>query len=255
MPSSVRTIRFSGFQLTHLLRGATCAALPTPLRYFYFNSRTSCEVRRDHILSAIAAMDFNSRTSCEVRHDAPGGNRPEHRDFNSRTSCEVRQAARRSDVELHGFQLTHLLRGATPAPLCTVGFCHHFNSRTSCEMRPRSYQSTALALAISTHAPLARCDCYVLALHASNEKFQLTHLLRGATRASPHAHIPVRISTHAPLARCDLQRFVTAVGRKDFNSRTSCEVRPTRRRANASGSGFQLTHLLRGATQSRQLDV
>ena len=78
-------------------------------------------------------------------------------------------------------------------------------------------------------------------------KFQLTHLLRGATAAvvssalasiiSTHAPLArcdlnplflppfLCISTHAPLARCDVATGVVRTGREYFNSRTSCEVR------------------------------
>ena len=78
------------------------------------------------------------------------------------------------------------------------------------------------------------------------------------------------ISTHAPLARCDIngtcQDFtsknfnsrtsceVRHAGRpklqanRHFNSRTSCEVRRNRPRLWRVLSTFQLTHLLRGAT-------
>ncbi len=56
----------------------------------------------------------------------------------------------------------------------------HFNSRTSCEVRLFCRPHIRLAYPISTHAPLARCDaggnCF-----SRRHKFQLTHLLRGAT--------------------------------------------------------------------------
>ena len=81
--------RLLSFQLTHLLRGAT----KTNGGYRngnYFNSRTSCEVRRYRGYAMTTTFNFNSRTSCEVRHDIRelilhGEN------FNSRTSCEVRR--------------------------------------------------------------------------------------------------------------------------------------------------------------------
>ena len=56
------------FQLTHLLRGATCAAPVRPARSACFNSRTSCEVRhRGADAPRRGPLRFNSRTSCEVR--------------------------------------------------------------------------------------------------------------------------------------------------------------------------------------------
>ena len=121
-----------------------------------------------------------------------------------------------------------------------------FNSRTSCEVRLR-VTFVAASEDISTHAPLARCDvCFqTTSCHASDfnsrtscevrqnsisiflraSRFQLTHLLRGATfpftsLTSAHLNFNSRtscevrrgaaekwnndkISTHAPLARCD----------------------------------------------------
>ena len=80
----------------------------------------------------------------------------------------------------------------------------NFNSRTSCEVR--------------------RFPGLIM---PSWPKFQLTHLLRGATPFSRHCSSIRSISTHAPLARCDLGVTIPIENvRKDFNSRTSCEVRP-----------------------------
>ena len=141
--------------------------------------------------------DFNSRTSCEVRlHHGCAGHGHNH--FNSRTSCEVRQGQWVScEGPTRTFQLTHLLRGAT-----------------------RDIRYVYCVSLISTHAPLARCDrraanslsisrtsCEVRRVPDEwiDEviKFQLTHLLRGATYLATLAMLPEAISTHAPLARCD----------------------------------------------------
>ena len=102
--------------------------------------------------------------------------------------------------------------------------CIDFNSRTSCEVRliPATY---VFHLAISTHAPLARCDSQ-----------QIKDLQAQ------------QISTHAPLARCDETGRVYGAARVYFNSRTSCEVRQNPQINLTNSAGFQLTHLLRGAT-------
>ena len=63
----IRPERGHEFQLTHLLRGATGGGGDTHGRREHFNSRTSCEVRRENKYHNIPTMDFNSRTSCEVR--------------------------------------------------------------------------------------------------------------------------------------------------------------------------------------------
>ena len=122
--------------------------------------------------------------------------------FNSRTSCEVRRIPAAGKPCQEQFQLTHLLRGAT-------------STQNRCIRRGR----------ISTHAPLARCDRSVFC-RPSTATFQLTHLLRGATRRTRATFRSRPISTHAPLARCDCAATVTYENGANFNSRTSCEVRP-----------------------------
>ena len=99
--------------------------------------------------------------------------------FNSRTSCEVRRIFCSQAFQAFSFQLTHLLRGATVSqnPVRHAGH-------------------------ISTHAPLARCDESLFAFLDNSE-----------------------ISTHAPLARCDMLAWVMYRTGRNFNSRTSCEVR------------------------------
>ena len=103
--------------------------------------------------------------------------------------------------------------------------------------------------AISTHAPLARCNVIPLEKYTKFTKFLLTHLLRGATKNKPLTYtttvdfysrtscevqqangyyalfIPI-ISTHAPLARCN-----------DITNQFDKFPKL-----------FLLTHLLRGAT-------
>ena len=212
------------FQLTHLLRGATYASVHGVIFSINFNSRTSCEVRLGRVQRYVkhlafqlthllrGATDtkckklpcqtyFNSRTSCEVRHsfnDVFGG----VMDFNSRTSCEVRRSRNVSRPFGVTFQLTHLLRGATWVAI------------------------NPILQFISTHAPLARCDESELFRLFQLRPFQLTHLLRGATFTETMHDTAVRISTHAPLARCDERYKKEEANGQNFNSRTSCEVRP-----------------------------
>ena len=165
------------------------------------------------------------------------------------------------------FQLTHLLRGATPAD--TQGGLHMVISTHAplarCDNGTRGQFSICW---ISTHAPLARCDSeypeaagwYRISTHAplarcdmalerklQEHPFQLTHLLRGATGGivSRQGGIIFQL-TH-------LLRGATGVkiqhgGQLNFNSRTSCEVRLRPQRTTPCLRRFQLTHLLRGAT-------
>ena len=107
---------------------------------------------------------------------------------------------------------------------------------------------TNWAMQISTHAPLARCDT------ASVADFASASISTHAPLARCDYHTVLRracgscISTHAPLARCDTNPAAYGANKKDFNSRTSCEVRPIRRVGKQHVNLFQLTHLLRGAT-------
>ena len=144
-------------------------------------------------------------------------------DFNSRTSCEVRPAPARIKAGRKRFQLTHLLRGATRKRNRWTGIrrfqlTHLLRGATTRD--GLSYQQ----IAISTHAPLARCDAcccgHSIALqistHAPLARCDIIARIM-ATMAS--------ISTHAPLARCDCAATGSRKVVKDFNSRTSCEVR------------------------------
>ena len=125
------------------------------------------------------------------------------------------------------FLLTHLLRGATRGQLADRPPRLNFYSRTSCEVRQRPAFQRMIATAISTHAPLARCDVHTAeTIRAARARFLLTHLLRGATPSMAGYARHATISTHVPLARCD------------SSAQLICFSEPT----------FLLTHLLRGAT-------
>ena len=195
----------------------------------------------------------------------------DERNFNSRTSCEVRLAWKRYRQGKAEFQLTHLLRGATVAT-----------------------QNAIAMTAISTHAPLARCDTgwgahQAEGIHFNSRtscevrrpntlttirrrRFQLTHLLRGATgQTAARADRPT-VDFNSRTS-CEVRPVpVPALScTSDFNSRTSCEVRRKREHSIADRETisthaplarcdmnrlwtlipprpFQLTHLLRGAT-------
>ena len=124
-------------------------------------------------------------------------------DFYSRTSCEVRLIAGYAYyLSMAQFLLTHLLRGAT--------------SNIDSFAKSKA--------AISTHAPLARCD--VMQNSEIISLFISTHApLARCDYGEKQGFLFYNISTHAPLARCD---YVTATGINIniyFYSRTSCEVR------------------------------
>ena len=122
--------------------------------------------------------------------------------FNSRTSCEVRRRPVGADGRMPEFQLTHLLRGATRLTFYAVGNADNFNSRTSCEVRLFAMLSCNVCC-ISTHAPLARCDGEHI-VDLGKRSFISTHAPLARCDWSPdHPNANKGISTHAPLARCD----------------------------------------------------
>ena len=125
-----------------------------------------------------------------------------------------------------GFQSTHLLRGATMCIASASIFHDDFNPRTSCEVRLYIlYNRNACRRKISIHAPLARCDLWKFLLDCSQQAFQSTHLLRGAT-------MPAIIS-------CLLSLFQSTHLLRGATWIRFCYRRPCL---------FQSTHLLRGAT-------
>ena len=172
-------------------------------------------------------VSFNSRTSCEVRLAARGSTWPyagvsTHAPL---ARCDPRRWP--ECAKMNVFQLTHLLRGATRR----LGYLHpvgnSFNSRTSCEVRLRRQRRATTSV-----------------------MFQLTHLLRGATYKSSDAYKRNPVSTHAPLARCDRVGGVVC-----FHGGVSTHAPLARCDAASTASPpvpttFQLTHLLRGATDT-----
>ena len=211
------------------MRGATCSRCAG-----YIDKQIS--IHAPHAKCDIFPADktqcdshFNPRTSCEVRPKAPlplTGTAY----FNPRTSCEVR------------LRSAHIL----------VQFRIYFNPRTSCEVRPFSLLSLPLLL----HHFNPRTSCEVRPwqfLHIkSGERFQSTHLMRGATGLIRGGDTRRDIiSIHAPHARCDSRPVIARRRIKHFNPRTSCEVRlPNIWERTWMRWQFQSTHLMRGATWS-----
>ena len=127
------------FQSTHLFRGATSGFLQYSSSSFYFNPRTSFEVRRNGIwewdgklyISIHAPLSrcdqilfhsgylhnyFNPRTSFEVRLFLTRLLSSTTKNFNPRTSFEVRPHDYTGRGNPWTFQSTHLFRGATGLP-------------------------------------------------------------------------------------------------------------------------------------------
>ena len=211
------------FQLTHLLRGATNGATGASpaINVSTHAPLARCDIaaggpgriprfQLTHLLRGATLTIDKCVGILQVSTHAPlarcdQGDEFERscgNGFNSRTSCEVRQIS-----------------------AALLGKTYRFNSRTSCEVRLPDTWRLIPDADVSTHAPLARCD-KSMDFSGQRCKFQLAHLLRGATRRA----------------------VVRRLGQLRFNSRTSCEVRPTGTRPRKNGPWFQLTHLLRGAT-------
>ena len=123
--------------------------------------------------------------------------------FNPRTSHEVRQTLSTVFSKNVRFQSTHLSRGAT---------CQRLR--------------ICLAVRISIHAPLTRCDALRRPHCDELGRFQSTHLSRGAT----------------------IKSMIGCGRRAYFNPRTSHEVRRRRSAYGRRSRIFQSTHLSRGAT-------
>ena len=144
------------------------------------------------------------------------------------------------------FLLTHLSRGVTRIPICKRGGILHFYSHTSREVWPiMDFGSTVRLIfllthlsrgvtftitlktaleAISTHTPLARCDCLRRKMGLLGPTFLLTHLSRGVTCIRMETKKADGISTHTPLARCDHYHWGRFISSWYFYSHTSREV-------------------------------
>ena len=123
---------------------------------------------------------FNPRTPCGVRLQSVNPSIQVQRDFNPRTPCGVRQCH----------------------PSCTQTGCpiSIHAPLAGCDLFASPFGVTS---SISIHAPLAGCDTTKDTDSATNEQFQSTHPLRGATL--------IRTS-------CRIQTT-------NFNPRTPCGVR------------------------------
>ena len=169
--------------------------------------------------------------------------------FNPRTPCGVR---------------LHCTRAAPS--------CVHFNPRTPCGVRRLASAAAVHDIRISIHAPRAGCDRgNISALSGANNfnprtpcgvrlldyyplidtnGFQSTHPVRGATSLSPLAFaISLKFQSTHPVRGATLFDQARNNGRRHFNPRTPCGVRPRRRLFCSNQKPFQSTHPVRGATR------
>ena len=102
---------------------------------------------------------------------------------------------------------------------------------------------------ISIHAPLAGSDAIYCDMSSVNALFQSTLPLRGATLFPCAERMERHISIHAPLAGSDGKRKASITTTSNFNPRSPCGERLSRREVAAAGNEFQSTLPLRGATK------
>ncbi len=124
---------------------------------YYFNPRTSYEMRPNGKHETLHAKYFNPRTSYEMRQRICFSFAYIHY-FNPRTSYEMRHDTTGGTCTIEAFQSTHLVWDAT--------FCTAFQR---------------VPTVISIHAPRMRCDCLDFSCNVVNSRFQSTHLVWDAT--------------------------------------------------------------------------
>ncbi len=215
-------MHYAQFQLTHLLRGATHGR-HSHGPAFYFNSRTSCEVRQRMQQTAQGVQNFNSRTSCEVRHKVlTGKSEPQ--------KISTHAPLARCDVQLAQFvHIAQFISTHAPLARCDIAQVRHNCVSKISTHAPLARCDSARNLkcsrsAISTHAPLARCD-QISVIHGRSFRISTHAPLARCDKPLYDYSAQGHISTHAPLARCDFMARCFWAGKTNFNSRTSCEVR------------------------------
>ena len=135
------TVRTTPFQSTLLVRGATISVVKKPLLHNNFNPRSSWEERLNLVCKKLARFSISIHAPRE-RSDPDSKNFPYKLfNFNPRSSWEERQERGWFYENLHRFQSTLLVRGATTLII-----------------------RINLLWSISIHAPRERSDCKIINL-------------------------------------------------------------------------------------------
>ena len=214
-----------GFQFTPVMRRATLRILQLEMPVERFNSRPSCDGRREcaastnipdcvsiharhatgdrEIRRSIASMNcFNSRPSCDGRRGRRGQGDISPVRFNSRPSCDGRLSAYDNTQGNQCFNSRPSCDGRRRrGPLKTISH-YSFNSRPSCDGRPED-------------AELSR----------EIAAFQFTPLMRRATKRPRAIKQRGHVSIHARHATGDAMSLRRLSRRASFNSRPSCDGR------------------------------
>ena len=108
----------------------------------------------------------------------------------------------RAAAKLLRFQFTHPVWGATTPPEWEDAISSSFNSRTPCGVRLRR-DIIVVARFVSIHAPRVGCDLGIGGHVSSNDMFQFTHPVWGATIQDLLLDEFQKVSIHAPRVGCD----------------------------------------------------
>ena len=156
----------------------------------------------DDMITIMYIFYFNPRTSCEVRRYIEC---PFCKEFVFQSTHLVWGATLTSE----SFDQTWQISIHAPRVRCDRIFLMkttlymYFNPRTSCEVRLDSVGAMIYDIFISIHAPRVRCDKNFSPMQTIRWQFQSTHLVWGATNAYIRPYGAVYISIHAPRVRCD----------------------------------------------------
>ena len=190
-------------------------------------------------------FDFNPRTPCGVRRDCgPLDSDPE--EFQSTHPLRGATKFRQIHSIHNTFQSTHPLRGATQT-IQTASDQRRFQSTHPLRGATRESDSHDNSNIFQSTHPL-RGATKKSRRPALKFLFQSTHPLRGATSRRVQFTIVGKISIHAPLAGCDRSVGALACPPIYFNPRTPCGVRRIGLTGLFTCILFQSTHPLRGAT-------
>ena len=180
-----------------------------------FNPRTPCGVRQQTTRDLSTPPNFNPRTPCGVRQSVnfycPWGS---HISIHApRVGCDQGMAGKASCalISIHAPRV-----GCDTAPCTCITHGWNFNPRTPCGVRLRLFGLHQHPQVISIHAPRVGCDF-------------LSRYLEDGTK----------ISIHAPRVGCDSLTLRISTSRRNFNPRTPCGVRRSRRRGmELAGTNF-----------------
>ena len=195
-------VRYSKFQSTHPLRGATSKDRPKNAKKLFQSTHP-----------------LRGATTTPMRGATP------RRVFQSTHPLRGATAVGGRRFFQHLISIHAPLAGCDISETSSIKIHEHFNPRTPCGVRPAAFRHVHVGGDISIHAPLAGCDRFSATTKRGQLPFQSTHPLRGATAAGDGGYKEKYISIHAPLAGCDIGAIRHDHIVWHFNPRTPCGVR------------------------------